>query len=65
MQIKQSYIKHFQSKGGKKKIYTVQDGQFNFPDYNTAKANGTVKDKESYRVLFNEQYMLFVASGKS
>ena len=64
-QIRQSYVQYFQNKKDVKKIYSVQDGKFIFPEYNTAKAQGIVKDKEAYRVLFNEQYMLFVAASRT
>lgn len=67
--IKQSYINYYSRYTGHeqefKKLYQVKDGKFVFPDYNTAKANNLIKDKESYRLLFNEQYMHFaLTNGK-
>lgn len=57
--LKQSYITYFQNLKDFKKIYTVQDGQFVFPEYNKAKQEGLVNDKASYIRLFKEQYVHF------
>lgn len=63
--LKQSYITYFQNLKEFKKIYTVQDGQFVFPDYNKAKQDGLVNDKMSYTRLFKEQYVHFSLSTKT
>lgn len=63
-QLKQSYMQHFQNMSDFKVVYKVQDGQFVFPEYNNAIADGLVKDKKAYRLLFNEQFMHFAMSNK-
>ena len=61
-ELKQSYIQYFQNLKEFKQVYKVQDGQFVFPEYNNAKADGLVKDKKSYMLLFKEQYVHFALS---
>jgi len=63
-QLKQSYINYFQNKSDFEVLYSINQGQFVFPDYSTAKQDGLVQDKKSYRLLFNEQFLHFMISRK-
>lgn len=63
-QLRQSYISYFSNKKDLKKLYQVKDGQFVFPDCNSAIANGIAKDKKSYFMLFKEQYMYYVLNNR-
>jgi mutator protein MutT len=63
-QLKQSYITYFQNLKGFKKVYQVKDGEFIFPDYNSAKDKELVNDKKSYIRLFKEQYVHFALTQK-
>lgn len=64
--LKQSYIQYFSQKNEFSKVYTVQDGNFVFPEYNKAIADGIVKDKKAYNILFKEQFIhYYISSNKS
>lgn len=63
--LKQSYIQYFRQKKEFNKIYTIQDGNFVFPEYNKAIADGIVKDNKTYNTLFKEQFIHYYLSNKN
>ncbi len=63
--LKQSYLDYFKKNPDIQKLYTVDNGKFVFPDYNTAINTGIAKDKKSYFTKFKEQYMLYLYETKN